>query len=427
METYATALSYAIPGFIVLILIEYVVSRYMKVSVNEAMDTISSISSGITNTLKTLMGLAVIIVSYEWMVGHLAVLEIKSTLLVYVLCFIGLDFAGYWSHRFNHTINLFWNRHIIHHSSEEFNLACALRQNVSAIVAIYFFLYVPLALIGIPAKVVALIAPIHFFAQFWYHTRLINKMGFLEHIIVTPSHHRVHHAINDEYLDKNYSEIFIVWDKLFGTFQEEIQEKPPVYGVKKPVKTWNPLLINYVHLWGLIKDAWRTNKWADKARIWFMPTGWRPKDMKIKYPIEITQDPYTREKYKTQGSLFFVLWSWFQLLITVGLMYYLLVSIADFTFMQVFGYAVFLMVSIFAYTSLMDWHIAALYAELTKLIIGIYLIVQMNGWFGIDQVLPFASYFVGLYLASSISLTVYFLFYSKKSNQLNRVEALPAD
>ena len=285
METYATALSYAIPGFIVLILIEYLISRWKGTPVNEAMDTISSISSGITNTLKSLVGLTVIIISYEWMVAHLALIEIKSSFLIYFFTFIGLDFAGYWSHRFNHTVNLFWNRHIIHHSSEEFNLACALRQNVSAIVAIYFFLYIPLALIGIPADVIALVAPIHFFAQFWYHTRLIDKMGFLEYIIVTPSHHRVHHAINDIYLDKNYSEIFIFWDKFFGTFQKELPETPPVYGVKKPVQTWNPFIINFMHLWGIVKDAFRTKNWWDKLRIWFMPTGLAPRryERKISY------------------------------------------------------------------------------------------------------------------------------------------------
>ena len=212
METYAIALSYAIPGFIVLILIEYLISRWKGIPVNEAMDTISSLSSGITDTLRSLTGLAIIIISYDWMVDHIALVSIKSSVWLYILTFIGLDFAGYWSHRFNHTINLFWNRHIIHHSSEEFNLACALRQSISAIISIYFFLYIPLALLGIPSHIVALVAPIHLFAQFWYHTRLVNKMGILEHVIVTPSHHRVHHAINDEYLDKT-----ILKYSFFGT------------------------------------------------------------------------------------------------------------------------------------------------------------------------------------------------------------------
>jgi alkylglycerol monooxygenase len=280
METYETFLSYAIPGFVLLIIIESVVARFMGLKINNGLDTISSLSSGMTNTLKNALNLSIVIISYGWMVEHWALLEIKSTFWLYALCFIGLDFAYYWTHRFNHVINLFWNRHIVHHSSEEFNLSCALRQSISSLVGIYFFLYIPLALIGIPNEVIAVVAPLHLFAQFWYHTRLIGKMGWLEHILVTPAHHRVHHAINDEYIDKNYAAIFIVWDKWFGTFQEELPDIPAVYGTKKPVNTWNPYLINFVHLWQLIKDAFRTRRWWDKLRIWFMPTGWRPDDVK---------------------------------------------------------------------------------------------------------------------------------------------------
>ncbi|MDY8135269.1 sterol desaturase family protein [Aquimarina sp. 2201CG5-10] len=414
METYAIALTYAIPGFVVLILIEYLISRWKRIPVNEAMDTISSLSSGMTDTLRSLTGLAIIIISYEWMVGHIALVEIKSSVLVYVLTFIGLDFAGYWSHRFNHTVNLFWNRHIIHHSSEEFNLACALRQSISAIISIYFFLYIPLALLGIPANVIALVAPIHLFAQFWYHTRLVNKMGILEHIIVTPSHHRVHHAINDEYLDKNYSQIFIFWDKFFGTFQEEISDKPPVYGVKKPVNTWNPFLINFMHAWGILKDAWRTKNWWDKIRIWYMPTGWRPEDVKKKYPIDIITDPYTREKYKTESSLSLKLWSWTQLIITLALMYYFLVSFGDLEFIQILNYAIFIGISIFAYTSLMDRHIISLYAEVIKVGFGLYLIIQEGSWFGIDALFSGATYIVATYIIISLVFSVYFQLIEKR-------------
>ncbi|WP_281988897.1 sterol desaturase family protein [Aquimarina aggregata] len=415
METYATALSYAIPGFIILILIEYFIGRYIGVVTNQGMDTISSISSGITNTLKNLIGLTIIIVSYEWMVNHLALIQIKSTVLTYVLTFIGLDFAGYWSHRFNHTINVFWNRHIIHHSSEEFNLACALRQNVSAIVSIYFFLYIPIALIGIPAHIVAFIAPIHFFAQFWYHTKLINKMGILEYIIVTPSHHRVHHAINTEYLDKNYSEIFIIWDKIFGTFQEELPEKPPVYGVKKPVNTWNPFLINFMHFWGILKDAWRTKNWLDKIKIWFMPTGWRPEDIKETYPILVTTNPYNRKKYKTNNSLLLKLWSWTQLVITITLMYHLLISVGDLEFTQILYYAAFLAISIFAYTSLMDKHNIALYAEIVKTLLGAYFIKLYSGWFYIDTLFSRGTYIIGIYIVASLLFSIYFQFFEKNN------------
>ena len=416
METYATALSYAIPGFLGLILLEAVISRLQGIQVNRGLDTISSLSSGITNTLKSLLGLSVIILSYEWMVDRIALFDIEQSWLLYLLTFIGLDFAGYWSHRWNHEFNILWNRHIIHHSSEEFNLSCALRQEISAFVGIYFFLYIPIAILGVPAEVVAVIAPIHFFAQFWYHTRLINRMGFLEYIIVTPSHHRVHHAINPEYIDKNYSEIFIIWDKLFGTFQEEKPDIPPVYGVKRAVKTWNPFLINFMHLWQLIKDAWRTRNWWDKLRIWFMPTGWRPADVSSKYPVQVTTNVFRRPKYDTGGKGFFLIWSWVQLVITVLLMYHLLVSFGDLAFMDVVWYASFLLISIFAYTSLMDRHRISIWFEIVRVGLGLTLVYINGGWFNLNQIVPGAELLIIAFLTLSIFASIYFNYFESSQN-----------
>ncbi|HZI54935.1 MAG TPA: sterol desaturase family protein, partial [Chitinophagaceae bacterium] len=258
MEAYGKILLIAMPAFLLLVLFEKWYGWYKGKDTVRNMDMVSSLSSGITNVTKDVFGLTITILGYSWLVNHFSIYHIKATWLTYVVAFIVLDFAGYWVHRWSHHINIFWNLHIIHHSSEEFNLACALRQSISNFVNIFTFLLIPAALVGVPAEVIAVVAPLHLFAQFWYHTRHINKMGFLEKIIVTPSHHRVHHAINKEYLDKNLSQIFIVWDKLFGTFQEELKEAPPVYGITRPVRTWNPVKINFQHLWLLIKEAWRT-------------------------------------------------------------------------------------------------------------------------------------------------------------------------
>ena len=204
-------------------------------------DTISSLSSGLTNILKDSLGLVIVLVSYPWLTKHLAVLTIESSLWLYIVAFICIDFASYWSHRLNHKINFFWNQHVIHHSSEEFNMACALRQSVSNILGYGALFLIPAAFLGVPNEVIATLAPLHLFGQFWYHTKHIGKLGWFEYIIVTPSQHRVHHAINPVYIDKNLSAIFCVWDRIFGTFQEELDEEPPVYGVLKPVKSWNPL------------------------------------------------------------------------------------------------------------------------------------------------------------------------------------------
>ncbi|NND97373.1 MAG: sterol desaturase family protein [Pirellulaceae bacterium] len=407
MEAYATALSYAIPGFVVLIIIEQIAARMMGKHINRGMDVISSLSSGMTNTLTSLLGLSVVIVSYQWMEARLGIFDIQSSVLLYVLAFIGIDFAGYWSHRFNHSVNLFWNRHVVHHSSEEFNLSCALRQEISAIVGIYFFLYIPLAILGVPPKIIAVVAPLHLFAQFWYHTRLIGHMGFLEHIIVTPSHHRVHHAINEIYLDKNLSQVFIVWDKLFGTFQQELSEEPPIYGTLTPANTWNPIIINWMHAWKLCKDAWHAHSWWDKLRIWFMPLGWRPDDVKVEYPIELP-GVYDRIKYEPYASAFLKSWSWFQFVIANLMVYHLLISFGSLSATQVAWYAGFLFVTIFSFTTLMDRRTLAIPIELVRLTLGIGIILQSGTWFGIESYLAGATTVMIVYLVASMLLTLYF-------------------
>jgi len=392
----------------VLIVLEQWIAQQKGLEVNRGMDVISSLSSGMTNTLKNLMGLSVVLISYGWLVDHVALTQVTPSWWVYALAFLGMDFVGYWSHRFDHKINVFWNRHIVHHSSEEFNLSCALRQSISAVVGIYFFLYVPMALIGIPQEVVAIVAPLHLFAQFWYHTRVIDKMGVLEHILVTPSHHRVHHAINPRYLDKNLSQVFIFWDKLFGTFQEELPEDPPVYGVIKPVSTWNPIWINYMHAWALAKDAWRAHSWWDKVRLWWMPTGWRPRDVAEKYPWIFTEDPKNQIKYETALSRPEKVWAWTQLVIHFGLVFHLLIAFAQFEYTQVISYGIFLMVSIMGYTVFMDKSRWAPYAEALKFGLGLALLWGYPTWFGLDLMIPYASSAIMAYLLLSLALAFYF-------------------
>ncbi len=409
MEQYAQVLTYAIPAFLVLIILESVIGYLRGKKISRSFDTISSLSSGMSNILRDLLGLSLVIISYAYMQKHLAVFEIQSKFWMYLLCFIGLDFAQYWSHRWNHVINVFWNRHIVHHSSEEFNLACALRQPVSDIIGVFFFLFIPIAIIGVPPEIVAITTPIHLFAQFWYHTKLIKTLGPLEHILVTPSHHRVHHAINEQYLDKNYAAIFIIWDKWFGTFQEELTEVPPVYGVKRPVNTWNPFIINYQHFWTLLSDAWRTQAWKDKLRIWFMPTGWRPEDVKLRYPVTSVEDVYTMKKYDSNESDLLAIWSWIQLSISFLFMYHLLSQYATFTFFEILTYGIFLFISIFSFTSLMDAHNISILAESIRCILGLIITYNLQGWFAIDEILPGATIAILAYLVLSLCISLLFI------------------
>src|SRR6185503_14436362 len=215
MAQYGQILLFAMPAFLFLVLFEKWYGWRKGKDTVRNMDMISSLSSGVTNVTKDVLGLAIAIGIYPFMLKYPAVTTIDNTIIVYVLTFIIIDFLGYWVHRLSHKVNLFWNLHVIHHSSEEFNLACALRQSISSFFNLFTVLLLPAAVLGIPQDVINIVAPIQLFAQFWYHTQHIGKMGFLEKIIVTPSHHRVHHAINKEYIDKNYGQIFIFWDKWF--------------------------------------------------------------------------------------------------------------------------------------------------------------------------------------------------------------------
>jgi hypothetical protein len=236
-------------------------------------------------------------------------------------------------------------------------------------------------------------------------------MGFLEYFLVTPSHHRVHHAINPEYLDKNYGQVFILWDRWFGTFQEELPASPPVYGVTIPVRTWNPIKINFQHLWLLIQDAWHTRNWGDKFRIWFKPTGWRPADVIEQYPVEYIKDVYHFDKYDTSASSALVAWSWIQMFFNYFLLVYFFANLANIGSPGIFYYGGFLFLAIFAYTELMDRNPYAVYFEALKSALGLYLIYQARGdWFGATQHWgAWVVYLVGAYFVLSVLMTVLFV------------------
>jgi len=414
MELYGRILVIATPLFLLAVFFERFYGWWKGKDTYRSMDMISSLSSGITNSVKDVLGLSVSLLSYGWMVDHLALTEVKATVWTYLIAFVVLDFQGYWVHRWSHGINFFWNKHAIHHSSEDFNLACALRQSISSFVNLFTFFLLPAALLGVPQMVIAVVAPIHLFAQFWYHTQHIDRMGFLEKILVTPSHHRVHHAINPEYLDKNHSQIFIIWDKLFGTFQEELPDVPPVYGITRPAQTWNPIKINFQHLWLLIQDAWRAQSWRDKLRIWFMPTGWRPADVAERYPVYKIEDVYHFEKYEPRTSRLLRIWTNIQFAWTIAILLYFFANLGAIGIPGIFLYGGFLFITVYAYTELMDGNPYALFWEGLKNVFGLGLIYTQGGWFGLDKLWPGASYGVAAYLILSMLMTAWLVLREKR-------------
>ncbi len=197
----------------------------------------------------------------------------------WVTVFVLDDLAYYWLHRMSHEVNILWAGHVVHHSSEEYNLTVALRQSSLHGLMGWIF-YMPLALLGIPVTMWVVCHGLNLIYQFWIHTRAIGQLpGPVEAMMNTPSHHRVHHGINPQYQDRNYAGVFIIWDRLFGSFEPEVE--PPVYGITKPLASWNPVWANLHVFVEIARKAWRTAAWRDKLRVIFGRPGWNEPPMPV--------------------------------------------------------------------------------------------------------------------------------------------------
>ena len=234
----------AVPFFLLAILVELIYGWAIKKNTYRINDTVSSLFMGslrgTSGILKIGIGGTIFyIIETEFSLWRMD----DTNILTWVFAFVAYDFFYYWFHRISHERQIFWASHVAHHQSEEYNLSTALRQTGTGFLITWVF-YIPLFVIGVPSYVFVSVASINLIYQFWVHTKHIGKLGFYELIFVTPSNHRVHHAINDEYVDKNYGGVFIIWDRLFGTFQEELEDEECVYGIRGPIKTFNPVWAN---------------------------------------------------------------------------------------------------------------------------------------------------------------------------------------
>jgi len=276
---------YAIPFFFLLIGLELLADRWRGMNTYRLSDSINSLSAGVLSQASGLLSKGLSLLLYVWFWSHAAVFAWPvDSLWAWVCAFVFYDFCYYWAHRLGHERNVLWAAHVVHHQSEDYNLTTALRQTSTGFIFGWIF-YVPMALAGVPPLVFLTVGALNLLYQFWVHTRHVPKLGWLEWIFITPSNHRVHHGQNPRYMDRNYGGVFIIWDRLLGTFQEELDEEPVVYGVTTPLGSWNPLWANvqfYASLW---RDAVRASSWWDKLRLWFMPTGWRPNDVAAKFPL----------------------------------------------------------------------------------------------------------------------------------------------
>lgn len=291
---------YAIPVFFLLIGVELLITRMKKLSHYRFNDAVTNLSLGIGSTvtgvfLKTLTVL-VYIKLYEVspMNG-----KIPNVWWVYVLLFFGSDFFYYWFHRLAHEISVMWGSHAVHHQSEEYNLTVALRQAWYQ-GAFSFVFYLPLALLGFRPEMFFIVSQVITLYQFWIHTRLIHKMPApFEYLFNTPSHHRVHHGVNPQYIDKNHAGTLIIWDRMFGTFEPEQEEV--VYGITKQSKSWNPIWVNFEYWADLGRDLVHVNKLRNAVLMLVKMPGWKPAELGgVSEPKPVT--PASFHKYDTEIS-----------------------------------------------------------------------------------------------------------------------------
>ena len=317
----------AIPVFFLLIIIEYFYGRYVGKNTYRLNDTVTSITVGMISRFPTMLNLGVQSVIFVYISSYLnmELLSVKNP-FTWIIAFLLYDLSYYWMHRMHHEIKILWATHSVHHHGEDYNLATALRQTSTGWLWKWIF-YMPMIILGVPGEVFITVAGINLVYQFWVHTEHIGHLGFLEKIFITPMNHRIHHAKNKEYIDANYGGVFIIWDRMFGTYNPQRSDIKPVYGTATPLNSWNPLWANFQVFSIMIKDTIKTKSWKDKIKVWFSKTYWRPEDcIEEKNPNEFYK------KFNPEITTDIKLFSFFQMLFTI------LVSGAVITFISNHAY-----------------------------------------------------------------------------------------
>ena len=271
-------ITFAIPAFFVLIIIEYFYGLYVGKNTYRLNDTVTSIAIGMISRFPVMLNLGVQSVIFVYISSYLnlELLSVKNP-FTWIIAFLLYDLSYYWMHRMHHEIKILWATHSVHHHGEDFNLSTALRQTSTGWLWKWIF-YMPMIILGVPGEVFVTVAGVNLVYQFWVHTKHIGHLGVLEKIFITPMNHGIHHAKNKEYIDANYGGVFIIWDRMFGTYIPERSDIKPVYGTATPLSSWNPIWANFQVFSIMVKDTIKTKSWKDKVKVWFAKTYWRPAD-----------------------------------------------------------------------------------------------------------------------------------------------------
>jgi sterol desaturase/sphingolipid hydroxylase (fatty acid hydroxylase superfamily) len=282
--TSAQIIVLATPVFLVLIALEFAVGLVRRRNTYRLADALSSIGLGVMSQVTGVFGRLLRTGIYALVFEQVALVRLPADAWwVWLFALVFYDFSYYGYHRAGHRVAVLWAAHAVHHQSEDYNLSTALRQTSSGFLLGWIF-YLPMALAGVPPLVFGVVALVDLLYQYWVHTQQIGRLGWFDRWFCAPSNHRVHHAVNDRYLDKNFGGILIVWDRMFGTFEPERDDEPCVYGTRAPLRSWNPVWANLQVYRDLALDSWRARSWFDKLLVWLKPPGWRPADVAARWP-----------------------------------------------------------------------------------------------------------------------------------------------
>ncbi len=383
MNTQELIITWATPVFFLLIGIELLVAKLRGRQAYAGSDAMNSIGLGVISQIVGVFSKLLTLGIYAWCVEHLALFALPAdswwtwagALLLY-------DFCYYWLHRMGHEVNILWAAHVVHHQSEHYNLSTALRQTGSGVLLGWLF-YLPLAVLGVPLKVFVIVALIDLLYQFWVHTEQIGRLGWFDRVFCSPSNHRAHHAVNDRYLDRNYGGILIVWDRLFGSFVEEDDSDPPVYGTRSPLRSWNPLWANAEVYWHTAVDAWHARRWRDKLLVWLKPPGWRPADVAARYPKPAFVMP--SERFDPPLSRPLKLYVLLQFALLLGMATQFLGMAGTAALSALLGYAAYLVASLCVTGALMEGRRWAPWAEGVRVLATAAVPLLSGRWFGIGH------------------------------------------
>ncbi len=272
--TYPDVIALAVPAFVGLMLVEMVAIRLGAHGDYDWRDTATSLAMGFGSTIAgALFGIAVVAVNAG--LWQYRLFDVPETWWAVAIAFVLYDFCYYWFHRTAHRVRWFWAGHVVHHSSQHYNLSTALRQTWTGFIALSLLFYLPLFVIGFPPAMIAFVGGVNLIYQFWIHTEVVGRLPrWVEAVFNTPSHHRVHHGRNPRYLDRNFAGVFIIWDRMFGTFEPEDDAEPVRYGLVHNLRGFNPLWAAFHEWLGIARDVVAARSWRERWWLVAGPPGW---------------------------------------------------------------------------------------------------------------------------------------------------------